>query len=172
MTDVPETPTDDPTDHYPDLDHERYVERTLELAREAAKRGDNPYGSLLVDPEAEDGPTVVAEARNTVVTDEDLRGHPELTLAARARSDLPAAVRERTIMYTSTEPCPMCAGGIAHSGLAAVVHSVSQEHAAQFAGRDDVLPSRVVYDRTGADTVSLGPVTPEAGIAVHHDHSE
>lgn len=164
------TQTPDPTDVYPELDHERYTERVLELAREAAERGDDPYGSLLVDPAAPDGPTVVAEERNAVVTDDDVRRHPELSLAERATRELEPQVRERTIMYTSTEPCPMCAGGIRIAGLAAVVHSVSAERAAELAGHDDALPSRVVYERTGADVASLGPVLPEAGAAVHREY--
>lgn len=168
----PQPPTDDPAQKYPDLDHEQYVERALTLAREAGDRGDGPYGSLLVDPEAEGGPTVLAEARNATVTESDLRAHPELTLAERAGRELDPTVRARTIMYTSTEPCPMCAGGIRIAGLAAVVHSVSAEHAARLAGHDDVLPSREVYDRTGAAVDSLGPVLPEAGAAVHETYHD
>lgn len=64
----------------------------------------------------------------------------------------------------------MCAGGIRIAGLAAVVHSVSAERAAELAGHDDALPSRVVYERTGADVASLGPVLPEAGAAVHREY--
>jgi len=165
---VPDTPH--PETVYPDLDHEQYTERAIELAREAAARGDDPYGSLLVDPDAPDGPTVVREARNAVITESDLREHPELHLAEWAGRELDPAVRGRTIMYTSTEPCPMCAGGIRIAGLAAVVHSVSAERAAELAGHDDAHPSRLVYADTGADVQSLGPVLPEAGAAVHRDH--
>ena len=164
------TQTPDPTAVYPALDHEQYTERALELAREAAARGDDPYGSLLVDPDTPDGPTVVAEARNAVVTADDLREHPELHLAEWAGRELDPAVRGRTIMYTSTEPCPMCAGGIRIAGLAAVVHSVSAERAAELAGHDDALPSRAVYDRTGADVQSLGPVLPDAGAEIHREN--
>jgi len=164
------TDTPAPETVYPELDHERYTERAIELAREAAARGDNPYGSLLVDPEASEGPTVLREARNAVVTEDDLREHPELHLAEWAGRELDPAVRERTIMYTSTEPCPMCAGGIRIARLAAVVHSVSAEQAAELAGHDNAHPSRLVYDDTGTDVQSLGPVLPEAGAAVHRDH--
>jgi|GEM_PF-6275077 len=73
---------------------ERYIERTFELAREAAARGDNPYGSLLVlDDE------IVMEASNREATDDDIAAHPELALARRAASELSAAECARATMY-------------------------------------------------------------------------
>lgn len=144
-----------------------YVRRAIELGREAAERGDSPYGSLLVDPADE---TVLFEERNAVVTDDDISRHPELTLARRAARELDADTRGRSIMYTSTEPCPMCAGGIAIAGLGCVVHSVSAERAASYADSDDALSSQEVYDRWGADVVSAGPVLAEEGIALYDDY--
>ena len=148
---------------------ETYVRRALELAREAGERGDDPYGSLLVDPAAEgaatgDGSAIVMEERNAVHTDDDIARHPELTLARRAGSELDPAVRERAIMYTSTEPCPMCAGGIAIARLAAVVHSVP-------AGTSGSAPlaSQAVYDGGEVDVASYGPVLESEGRAVHEE---
>lgn len=151
------------------LDHERHVERAIELAREAADRGDEPYGSLLVD--AESG-SVVMEERNAVLTANDLRRHPELTLAERAAREYTPSERALLVMYTSTEPCPMCAGGIGIAGLGAVVHSVSAESNAAIYGSEEFLPSAEVYERLGADTVSAGPVLPDAGAAVHEEFRE
>ena len=156
---------------------ERFVRRAIELAREAAERGDDPYGSLLVDPEAAgasegDESAVLMEARNAIVTDDDIARHPELTLARRAARELSPEVRERAIMYTSTQSCPMCAGGIAFAGLAAVVHSVSAETSAELAGSDEYLPSGEVYDRLGAQTVAVGPLLESEGLAVHREFRE
>lgn len=58
----------------PDKGHPR---RAIELALSAREAGDLPYGSLLVGPEGD----VLAEDRNTVVTDNDITGHPEMKLA-------------------------------------------------------------------------------------------
>lgn len=146
------------------LDHERYMRRALALAREAADRGDEPFGSLLV----RDG-DIVMEARNAVNTADDLRRHPELTLATRAASEFTPEECRETTMYTSTEPCAMCSGSIYLAKLAGVVYSVSAEHAAEVAGNDLVVPSAEIFERGSADVRTVGPVLPEEGERVHRD---
>lgn len=146
------------------LDHDRYMERALELAREAAERGDEPFGSLLVlDDE------IVMEARNAVNTADDLREHPELTLAARAARELTPDERARTVMYTSTEPCAMCSGGIYHAGLGAVGYSVSAERVAELAGGDFAVPSSDVFAYGSREIQVFGPVLGAAGADVHRE---
>lgn len=146
------------------LDHDRYMERALELAREAADRGDQPFGSLLVLDDA-----VVMEARNAVNTADDLREHPELTLATRAARELAPDERARAVMYTSTEPCAMCAGGIYHAGLGAVGYSVSAERVTELAGGDFAVPSSDVFAYGSRQIEVFGPVLPEAGTAIHRE---
>jgi tRNA(Arg) A34 adenosine deaminase TadA len=147
------------------LDHDRYTERALELAREAAARGDEPFGSLLVQ-----NGEIVAEARNAVTTEDDLRRHPELDLAYRAAREYDAVTRGETVMYTSTEPCPMCAGGIAIADLGAVVYSVSAARLGELLDGPVGVPCGEIFERRGAGTESVGPVLPEAGEAVHRDY--
>ncbi|ESP88879.1 deaminase [Candidatus Halobonum tyrrellensis] len=149
------------------LDHEAHVGRALELARQAAARGDDPYGSLLV--RAADGERLMS-ARNAVATADDIRRHPELTLAYRAAREFSPAQRAGLVMYTSTEPCPMCAGGIASAELGAVVHSVPAETGAEVYGREGFVRSAAVYDGLDCDVRVVGPVSPAAGEAVHREH--
>jgi tRNA(Arg) A34 adenosine deaminase TadA len=148
--------TDDAIDAF---DHERHVNRAIELARTAAERGDHPFGSVLVRDDA-----VVAEASNRVVTEDDLRRHPELDLAQRAYRESGPAERARTVMYTSTEPCPMCAGGLRSAGLARVVYSVGADEVAAFTGGDPSVRAAEVLDGI---TAVVGPVANEAGRTVH-----
>lgn len=149
-----------------DPTHERYVRRAIELAREAADRGDDPYGSVLV----RDG-EIVREARNSTVTDDDVAAHPELKLARWAERELAPAARRETVMYTSTAPCPMCAGGIYLAGLGGVVYSVTGAMAAEAAGVDRTLPDTDFLERGGAPVPQVGPVLPDAGTAVHRERS-
>ncbi len=144
---------------FDDFDHESHMRRAVALAREAADRGDRPFGSVLVrDDES------IAEASNRVVTAEDARRHPELDLAARARRELGPGARAETAMYTSTEPCPMCAGGIRHARLGRVVYSVAGDELQEFTGRSPPVSSADILDGT---TEVVGPVLNEAGRAVH-----
>jgi tRNA(Arg) A34 adenosine deaminase TadA len=106
---------------------ERHLRRAIELAAEARAAGDMPFGSLLVGPQGD----VLAEDRNTVVTERDISAHPEFKLARWAARQLDAAVSVQTTMYTSCQPCPMCAGAISRSGLGRVVFALSGEQVQQ-----------------------------------------
>ncbi len=102
---------------------ERNLRRAIELAAEARAAGDMPFGSLLVGP----GGDVLAEDRNTVLTEQDMTAHPELKMARWAARRLEPETARQTTMYTSCQPCPMCAGAIARSGLGRVVFALSGE---------------------------------------------
>jgi tRNA(Arg) A34 adenosine deaminase TadA len=102
---------------------ERHLRRAIELAGEARAAGDMPFGSLLVGPAGE----VLAEDRNTVLSERDISAHPELKLARWAARELDAETARGTTMYTSCQPCPMCAGAISRSGLGRVVFALSSE---------------------------------------------
>ncbi|SEP53228.1 nucleoside deaminase [Amycolatopsis saalfeldensis] len=97
------------------------LRHAIGLAAKARESGNPPFGSLLAAPDG----TVLAEARNTSVTDRDITAHPELKLARWAARELDAATAAKTTMYTSCEPCGMCAGAIERSGLGRVVFALS-----------------------------------------------
>lgn len=103
--------------------NDELLRRAIALAAEAREGGDPPFGSLLA---AADG-TILVEERNTTVSERDISLHPELKLAVWAARELTPEVAATTTMYTSCEPCGMCAGAIARSGLGLVVFALSGE---------------------------------------------
>ena len=123
---------------------ERHLRRAIELAAAARAAGDMPFGSLLVGPAGD----ALAEARNTVVTEQDITAHPELKLARWAARQLDPDEARRTTMYTSCQPCPMCAGAIARSALGRVVFALSSEQLQQLKPPGAVSPddAQVAYE--------------------------
>lgn len=101
-----------------DLTHLR---RCIALAAEAAARGDEPFGSLLVSGDG----GVLAERSNQVVTTNDRTAHPELALAIWAARNLDQATRSAATMYTSGEHCPMCAAAHVWTGIGRLVYVLS-----------------------------------------------
>ena len=127
-----------------DSQDEGYLRAAIRLASVARQAGDQPYGALLV---AADG-TVLAEDRNTVVTERDITAHPELKLARWAARELSATAARTTTMYTSCQPCAMCANAIARANLARVVYALAgdQLHNLKPPGSADPDAAQVVYD--------------------------
>jgi tRNA(Arg) A34 adenosine deaminase TadA len=123
---------------------EGYLRAAIRLASEARRAGDQPYGALLV---AADG-TVLAEDRNTVVTERDITAHPELKLARWAARELSLTAARTTTMYTSCQPCAMCTNAIARANLARVVYALAgdQLHNLKPPGSVDPDAAQVVYD--------------------------
>jgi tRNA(Arg) A34 adenosine deaminase TadA len=142
-------------------DPQAAMRRALELAREAAEAGDDPFGSVLVYDDS-----IIAEARNTVATDDDVTAHPELKLARLAGKQLSPPERRATTMYTSTEPCPMCAGAIRTVGLGRVIYSTSAPVLAAVRGGS---PGPRAGEVVGEGTDVEGPLLPDAGRQIHED---
>lgn len=144
-----------------EFDHESHMSRAFELAREASKRGDQPFGSVLVRDDS-----VIMSDSNHINTENDLRRHPELHLAYRAHRELSPEERTETVMYTSTEPCPMCAGGMARASFGRVVYSVSSNEVASFKGISPSVRAEEILD--GISRV-VGPVLNDEGRRVHEE---
>ncbi|ASW53094.1 nucleoside deaminase [Plantactinospora sp. KBS50] len=100
---------------------ERHLRRAIELAGAARTGGNPPFGSLLVGPDG----AVLAEDGNSSISDDDITAHPELKLARWAARHLDPTTAAGTTMYTSCQPCGMCAGAIERSGLGRVVYALS-----------------------------------------------
>lgn len=101
--------------------NEEHLRRAIALAAEAREGGNPPFGSLLAGPDG----SILREERNTTITDNDITAHPELKLARWAAQSLDGDTAAETTMYTSCEPCGMCAGALARSGIGNVVYALS-----------------------------------------------
>jgi tRNA(Arg) A34 adenosine deaminase TadA len=142
---------------------ETYIREAIELARAAVSSGNTPFGSLLVVDGA-----VVRRSENTTLTDDDVTAHPELKLARWAARELDAGELADCTMYTSTEPCEMCATAIHYAGLGRVVYSVSGESLATLRGVEQSgVSCEELIERKGGSTTVEGPVLETEGLAIH-----
>ena len=143
-------------------DDTAFVRRAIELAQKARKRGDHPFGALLVDEGR-----IVLEAENTVVSQANPTHHAELNLVQAAWRTLAAELIERSTLYTSAEPCPMCTGAIFWSGIRRVVFSVPARDLGAMAGDTFCGPCTQLFERAEEKTEVVGPLLPDEGRQVH-----
>lgn len=143
------------------------IRRTLDIARRARTAGNHPFGALLADAEG----NVLLEAENTVVTARDCTGHAETNLMRLASSQYDPDRLAGCSIYTSTEPCPMCAGAIFWGNVRRVVFGLSEEGLYEIVGKssEDVLflPAREVFARGGKAVEVIGPVLEDLAREVH-----
>ncbi|MGI5143967.1 nucleoside deaminase [Streptomyces sp. CA-106110] len=142
--------------------HGQYLTRAIELAWAAREAGNRPFGAVLVDPEG----LIVESGLNDAVVSGDVTGHSETNLVRAATRKLRGADLSGYTMYTSAEPCLMCAGAIYLSGIGRVVYALPASELGVIAGADS--PVRTVP--TGlAEALRDVPDGPEI---VHHDMGE
>jgi tRNA(Arg) A34 adenosine deaminase TadA len=104
-----------------EMDH-RHLVRCVELAEQALKTNNDPFGSVLV---AADG-RVLHEDHNRTVGGDETR-HPEFEIARWAAENMTHAERAVAVVYTSGEHCPMCSAAHAWVGLGRIVYAGSSE---------------------------------------------
>lgn len=145
---------------------------TFELARRAHARGDTACGSLLVDA----GGNLLLEGGDTDVTQNDIAGHAELNVVREAARLSAPEVLAGATLYTSTEPCAMCAGAIYWSGVRRVVFGARLALLHEmFGGSSEqsalLIPCRNVFEQGTQLVEVVGPMLEGEAIQVHIDAS-
>ena len=146
--------------------HEPFLREAIALSKSAMENGNEPFGAVLV----KDG-AVILRAENSVFTGHDMTNHAEMNLVKLAAQHHDAAFLADCTLYTSTEPCAMCAGAIYWSGIGSMVYACSEARLGEIAGIGLNVPSRVVL-QTGARIVTVVGPSPslEAEAAqIHQD---
>ncbi len=142
--------------------------RTIELASESRARGDHPFGALLADADG----NVLLEAMNTCGTKGDRTGHAERNLMTEASLRYDVDFLAGCTMYTSAEPCAMCAGSVYWTGVGRVVHGMSEKALKDLIGPDPEnltmdLPCSAVFASGQRKVEVVGPLLAEESAKVH-----
>jgi tRNA(adenine34) deaminase len=127
------------------------------VARRARARGNRPFGAMLV---AGNG-AVLAVAENSQVTEEQILAHAEMNLLRRAVREFTPDILATATLYTSAEPCAMCAGAIFWSGVGRLVFGLSGDRLHRMSGfspRMLVASARDVLAGAGLQIEIVGPV--------------
>ncbi|MEK7475012.1 MAG: tRNA adenosine(34) deaminase TadA [Candidatus Coatesbacteria bacterium] len=125
----------------------------LAEARAAAQAGEVPVGAVVV----RDG-RVISRGRNAIVARHDPTAHAELVAIRVAATALRSERLTGCILYTTLEPCPMCAGTIVLARVAEVVYGARDPKAGAAGSVVDLLRHPKLNHRTKV----TGPVGPAA----------
>jgi tRNA(Arg) A34 adenosine deaminase TadA len=145
-----------------------FLRRSFEVARRSTTLGNHPFGSILVDQNR----TVLMEVENGFMPDRDGTAHAERLLATRACTTLPAEVLRGATLYSSAEPCAMCAGAIYWAGIGRLVYGLSEHRLRDLTGNHPENPTlnlacRDVFASGQRATEVVGPLLEDEAAAVH-----
>ncbi len=145
-----------------------FLKVAISLAKEAKKKGNLPYGCVLASKEGQ----LLLTSQNTVVTDHNCLAHAELNLISVACKKYSHDFLKSCTIYTSDEPCPMCASAIYWSGIGKLTYGLSKSKFYSIAGRDDPdwvfeMSAREVLKKGKRKVEILGPFLEEEISLLH-----
>ena len=120
------------------MEHEIYMRRALEYAREAFALGEIPVGCVIANRQGE----IIGAGRNSREESRSALGHAELSAihaACRAQNDWRL---EGCTIYVTLEPCPMCAGAIINARIPRVVFGAREENSGSCGSVIDLFSER------------------------------
>lgn len=141
---------------------EIYIRRTYDLAKLAVSKGNHPFAAIAV---YEGG--IVATAQNEVVTHNDSTKHAELRLASKLSRTFPKSMIEKMVIYTSTEPCVMCAGALYWSGCRNIIFGCSAEALGKFTSKSFCVHVRKSLELVLHKIKIKGPLLEQDGEEIH-----
>ena len=133
------------------MNHEHFMKEALA----EAKKGDLPYGAVIVKDNE-----IVIRAHNTAQTDNDVAAHGEInalrTFTQKYGYSLEAL--KGYILYTTCEPCPMCAAACVWAGVSSVVFGASTEQLIDLGTKQIDIPCKTVAEKSFQKIEVLGGV--------------
>ena len=153
----------------PALDHATFLRRAFAVARRARAGGDHPFGAILVGP---DGAILEEQGNGHSAEGGDMTAHAERLLATWASKTYDAGFLAGCTLYSSAEPCAMCAGAIYWAGIGRVVYGQSEKGLKEQTGAHEEnptldLPCRQVFESGQRPTVVIGPLLEDEAAALH-----
>jgi tRNA(adenine34) deaminase len=93
-----------------------FMQKAVSQALAAQKKGEVPIGAVIVK-----GGKIIARGHNRCIIDNDPTAHAEIIALRKASQKLKNYRLNDCIIYTTIEPCPMCAGALINARIKKIV---------------------------------------------------
>jgi tRNA(Arg) A34 adenosine deaminase TadA len=139
---------------------ENLLRMSFDVARRARDSGDHPFGSILTDKA---GAVLMEQGNGYSSEGGDRTAHAERILASRAAKAYSVEFLADCTLYTSAEPCAMCAGAIYWAGIGRVVYGQTEKDLKAQTGAHEEnptldLPCHIVFEAGQRPTEIVGPL--------------
>ena len=145
-----------------------HLRQAIALSAHGRSRGNRPFGAVVVGADG----AVLAEAWCNTTETGDCTGHAETTAVRLVSPKHSRDALAGATLYTSAEPCVMCAGAIFWSNIGRVVYGIDAVRLRHYRGerldqRDAALSCRDVFAAAPVPITCIGPVLADEAAAVH-----
>ncbi|MDQ1123771.1 tRNA(Arg) A34 adenosine deaminase TadA [Microbacterium trichothecenolyticum] len=145
------------------------LRESIDVAERSRAAGAHPFGSLVTTASGE---VVSSAGNNSLPPDGDPTQHAELRAVAAAFRALGPDAMAGTTLFTSAEPCAMCAGAAYWCGIDRVVYALSEQRLLVLTGDHPEnptfsLPCREVFARGQRRIEVVGPLLEDEAARAH-----
>ncbi|SFL86515.1 tRNA(Arg) A34 adenosine deaminase TadA [Bradyrhizobium sp. NFR13] len=149
---------------------EALLRLSFDAARKAMERGNHPFGAILVDAHGK----VLMEAGNAFMPSHDGTAHAERLLCTEASIAYDETELKTFTLYSSAEPCAMCAGAIYWVGIGRLVYGLGEARLKAITGDHPEnptldLPCRNVFAAGQKSIEVVGPLLEDEAAAQHEN---
>jgi len=145
-----------------------YLRDAIRMSHVAKQRGNRPFGAVVISPKG----TVLAEAYCNTTETGDCTGHAETNAVRMLSPKISRDELANATLYSSAEPCVMCAGAIFWSGIQRVVFGIDAKRLRIFRGdrleqKDAELSCRDVFKASSHPIECIGPALIDEASQIH-----
>ncbi|MFT4212723.1 MAG: nucleoside deaminase [Microbacterium sp.] len=145
------------------------LRESMHVAERSRAGGAHPFGAVVAD---RTGRIVASAGNDSLPPEGDPTRHAELVAAASAFRALGPEGMAGTTLYTSAEPCAMCAGAVYWTGIDRVVYALSEHRLLTLTGDHPEnptfsLPCREVFARGQRRIEVVGPLLEDEAARAH-----
>jgi len=138
------------------------------MAELAVATGERPFGAVIVGADG----TIISEAHGHSIAQKDLTSHAEVTAIRNLHGRYDRAFLAGCTLYSSAEPCAMCAGAIYWANIQRVVFGLSEERLRMLRDVSEhtsalQMKCEAVLATGGHPTVVIGSVLEDEAIVPH-----
>ncbi|WP_295853117.1 nucleoside deaminase [Tardiphaga sp.] len=147
-----------------------FLRRSFDAGRRAVAQGNHPFGAVLVDQDHR----LLLEAGNAFMPSHDGTAHAERLLCTEAATRFSPDILKRATLYSSAEPCAMCAGAIYWTGIGRVVFGLGEARLKAITGNHPEnptldMPCRAVFASGQKSIEVVGPILEDEAAALHEN---
>lgn len=99
---------------------EKFMREAIKIAEKGIQNGQTPFGAVIVK-----NGKVIVRGHNQVWKDTDITAHSEIVAIRKANKKLRNIKLKGCMIYSTTEPCPMCFSAAHWAGIDRIVYGAS-----------------------------------------------
>lgn len=141
---------------------QRIVEVLIQKQQQALDCGNPPFAAVIEC----DGEIITSVANDSRSTGNPLR-HAEMLAIEYVIEKYGSAVLQRSHLFVSNEPCPMCVGASIWSGVQNVTYFIAQEQVAEIRGWGKFIPAKTIASADDSGICINGPIINEEMLRMH-----